>query len=218
MRNSRPTAVGGALDTVMAGLACGEISVLAWELLADTADAVVSVADADAVALMRRLARGEGRDPPVVAGESAVAGLAGTIRAFEAPPLVLSPLAGFLALVPAKPSPDLQALAARCVETLDGFRAAPEPAELARRREGGPTARQEALLRRWGYPYVMEESRFHLTLTGSFDAGVLQKVAAALAPMLEADLRAPLVVDAVCLFGEDDTGWFHLLNRFPLTG
>ena len=75
-RNGRPAAVSGALDTLMAGLACGEVSALAWEILRDHADACLALPDAAAVAMMRRLARPEGGDPPVVAGESAVAGLA----------------------------------------------------------------------------------------------------------------------------------------------
>jgi diaminopropionate ammonia-lyase len=74
-RAGRPTAVTGDLDTLMAGLACGEVSLLAWEVLSRHADAAVAVEDADAVDMMRRLARPDGGDPAMVAGESAVAGL-----------------------------------------------------------------------------------------------------------------------------------------------
>ena len=72
----RPVAVTGDLDTLQAGLACGEVSDLAWEILHTGADAVVRVPDAAALAAMRVLARPFGSDPPIVAGESAVAGLA----------------------------------------------------------------------------------------------------------------------------------------------
>ncbi|BBE73462.1 diaminopropionate ammonia-lyase [Oharaeibacter diazotrophicus] len=72
----RPVAAGGALDTLQAGLACGEVSELAWEILATGADAVVRVPDDAAVATMRALAAGVAGDRPIVAGESAVAGLA----------------------------------------------------------------------------------------------------------------------------------------------
>lgn len=72
----RPVAVTGDLDTLMAGLACGEVSELAFEILATGADAVVRLPDAAAVAAMRILAGGAFGDRPVVAGESAVAGLA----------------------------------------------------------------------------------------------------------------------------------------------
>ena len=75
-RAGAPTAIGGGLDTMMAGLACGEVSLLAWDILRTLADAAVSVPDARAAALMRRLAEPADGEPPIVAGESAVAGLA----------------------------------------------------------------------------------------------------------------------------------------------
>ena len=76
-RAGTPTAVEGALDTIMAGLACGEVSALAWDVLADHGDAVIAMTDAAAIAAMRRLADPVPGDTPIVAGESAVAGLAG---------------------------------------------------------------------------------------------------------------------------------------------
>jgi len=81
MRAGRPAAVEGDLDTLMAGLACGEVSALAWEILRDHGDAVMTVTDASAVAEMTRLAHPESGDPVLVAGESAVAGLAGLAAA-----------------------------------------------------------------------------------------------------------------------------------------
>jgi diaminopropionate ammonia-lyase len=68
-----PVAVEGDLDTLMAGLACGEVSLLAWEVLKDHCDAAVGIPEASVGRWMRRLAR---RTPPVTAGESAIAGLA----------------------------------------------------------------------------------------------------------------------------------------------
>ncbi len=65
----------------MAGLSCGEVSLLAWQVLAQGADDFMTVPDRAAVAVMRLLADGVGGDPPLVAGESAVAGLAGALAA-----------------------------------------------------------------------------------------------------------------------------------------
>lgn len=79
----KPVAVHGDLDTLMAGLACGEVSLLAWEILKDHGDAAMALADELAVAAMVRLARPVVGDPPIVAGESATAGLAGLIAALE---------------------------------------------------------------------------------------------------------------------------------------
>lgn len=75
----KPTAVEGDLDTLMAGLACGEVSALAWTVLEHSADAVVGVSEDSAVDAMRLLAEGRHGDTPLVAGESAVAGLAALI-------------------------------------------------------------------------------------------------------------------------------------------
>ncbi len=72
----RPTAIRGDLDTIMAGLACGEPSLLAWQELARGAAAFMAVPDEMAVSCMRLLA-GQG----MVSGESGVAGLAGLLLA-----------------------------------------------------------------------------------------------------------------------------------------
>jgi len=74
-----PTVVPGDLDTVMAGLAAGEVSLLAWEILWAGCDGFATVTDDTARVLMRVLADGCAGDPPLVAGESAVAGLAAGI-------------------------------------------------------------------------------------------------------------------------------------------
>jgi diaminopropionate ammonia-lyase len=78
-RNGKITAVHGALDTLMAGLACGEVSWLAWEILEQGADAFAVIGDDAAVATMRLLASPAEGDPAIAAGESAVAGLAAAI-------------------------------------------------------------------------------------------------------------------------------------------
>jgi len=76
-----PAVVPGELDTVMAGLAAGEVSLLAWDILWAGCDAFATVGDDVARDLMRTLALGCDGDAPVVAGESAVAGLAAAIDA-----------------------------------------------------------------------------------------------------------------------------------------
>ncbi len=63
-------------ETIMAGLSCGEVSLLAWDILSLGADYFVSIPDVLVAPSMRLLADGVAGDPPVVAGESAVAGLA----------------------------------------------------------------------------------------------------------------------------------------------
>jgi diaminopropionate ammonia-lyase len=73
----KPTVVHGALDTIMAGLACGEVSLLAWKSLQPGTDAFMTITDEAAAEMMRILADSRFGDEPIVAGESAVAGVAG---------------------------------------------------------------------------------------------------------------------------------------------
>lgn len=68
--------VTGKLDTIMAGLSCGEPSELAWPILRDYADAFISIPDYCAENAIRKLARPCGTDKPVVAGESGASGFA----------------------------------------------------------------------------------------------------------------------------------------------
>ncbi len=86
-RAGHPVAVTGDLDTVMGGLAAGEVSPVAWSLLSVGADAFLTAPDDAALQLMRLLAGGVAGDPPIVAGESAVAGLAGLLGALDDPAL-----------------------------------------------------------------------------------------------------------------------------------
>lgn len=72
----RPAKATGTVDSVMAGLACGETSPLAWRFLQPCVDAFMTIEDEQAIEAMRTLAQGSERDTPIVAGESGVAGLA----------------------------------------------------------------------------------------------------------------------------------------------
>lgn len=72
----RVTAVGGALATVMGGLACGEVSLVAWPILETGAAVFLAMGDGWAVEAMRRLSEGRGGDPEIVAGEAGSAGVA----------------------------------------------------------------------------------------------------------------------------------------------
>ncbi len=81
-RAGAPVAVPGDLETLMAGLSCGEVSLLAWEILAPGADDFMTLSEDAVVPCMRLLAADE---HPIEAGESAVAGLAAALAAREDP-------------------------------------------------------------------------------------------------------------------------------------
>ena len=91
-------------------------------------------------------------------------------------------------------------------------------AEIARRRPDTLTSRQRELLAIYGYPYVIDEFRFHLTLTGAMtpdDHAVVAPVAKA----YFADVvPQPFLVGDICMMGEDAAGRFHVLTRCALSG
>ena len=131
--------------------------------------------------------------------------------------LCLSRIGKFLALVPEGNASELSQLAFSCVRAFDGHRRAAEPSELARRRAAGLTPRQEELLLEWGYPYVADEFRFHLTLTGKLDPEDQTAAHAALDDLLP-NLPRPYTIASIALAGERPDGMFQLIHRYALTG
>jgi putative phosphonate metabolism protein len=146
--------------------------------------------------------------------DAAAAALARTRTDF-ALPLRVAVIGRFVALVPHGDTAEIDALAAACVTRLDPLRAPHSAAELARRRAAGLDAEGMAYLLRWGYPYVLDRFRFHMTLTGSLGDG-REEVRAALAETLAPMLAAPVAIDAICRFSEGADGGFRLVRRFPL--
>lgn len=161
-----------------------------------------------------RLADGSDR----AALEADIARLAATLPAVTLDGLGLHRLGGFLALTPEGDTRGLERLAAEVVMGLDAHRAAASDEELARRRAAGLSPRQEAHLAHWGYPYVLDDFRFHFTLTGKLASEDAGTVMAAIAPVLTPLVPRPFAVDALVLFGEDAQGMFHVLHRYALTG
>ena len=91
--------------------------------------------------------------------------LAKSMSKIEIPPLELAFIGKFLALSPETSSVQLEKLASNCVRALEGFRQRRSERELAEYRQGKLTVHQEQMLDNWGFPYVLEEFRFHMTLT-----------------------------------------------------
>lgn len=127
-------------------------------------------------------------------------------------------LHGFLALIPYGNRLGLIALGAAVVEDTNPLRAPLSEADIARRRPDTLTPRQRDLLHRWGYPFVMEEYRFHLTLTDRLPDDQVAPVAKVAQAQFAPVLPRPFVVEDLCLFAEDAQGRFHLLHRYALTG
>jgi putative phosphonate metabolism protein len=165
------------------------------------------------------------KPPMVLADGTTFDGLAEAFKDFCATraPVVLDGLAltrlgSFLAMTPVGDSGKLADLAGSTVAALDTFRAPQSEAQLARRRAAGLSPRQEANLVKWGYPYVFEEFRFHLTLTGKLERDQLEATRAAIAPLVDAAAPGPGTIRDLTLLGEAEDGRFHQITRCALTG
>lgn len=149
--------------------------------------------------------------------EEALASFSQQHAAIRCGPLELKTIGSFLALVPSPPVEALDDLARACVMTFDEFRAPADENELARRRKAGLSPLQDQLLRDWGYPYVMDEFRFHLTLTDKLDQQSLDQTYQALAPEITSLASGFFEVKDICLFGDPGPGkCFELIQRYPL--
>jgi putative phosphonate metabolism protein len=112
------------------------------------------------------LAKGQSLD----ALRTAMRELAGSLSAFDLPPLRVSTLGQFLALRPDGDSAHIHTTAAACVTRLHPLAQPLSEAELTRRRQARLTPEQDRLLLEWGYPWVLQYFQFHLSLTGPLDA------------------------------------------------
>ena len=150
-------------------------------------------------------------------------GLAGAVKALAAGlapveiTLELARLGSFFALVPKGDTEALNRLAGACVLELEAFRAPISAVEYERKLRPNLSERRLENLKRWGYPHVFDDFRYHLTLTGPVVQGAREAVVNQLEAALP-DLGAPHAITSLCLCGEDAAGQFHVIQRFPLSG
>ena len=161
------------------------------------------------------LAPGVSPDALLGAAERLAASLAG-IRIAR---LQVSEIGRFIALVPSEPSPALLAIADECVTRLDHLRAPLSDKDRARRLQSTLTVHQIALLDRYGYPYVLDEFRFHMTLTGPIAHAPLRGSVRSALTTLYAEKVPPgaLAIDRLAVFHQPE--WdqrFQILATFPL--
>ena len=134
---------------------------------------------------------------------------------FDVPRLEVTTLGSFIALVPAASEPSLDNLAADCVRSFDRFRAPLSASDRARRLAARLSERQLRHLDIWGYPYVFDDFRFHMTLTGPLPPELREPVRAALAAR-HAEVPPGARVDGIAVFRQDTReGRFRILQRFP---
>ena len=135
------------------------------------------------------------------------------------PELVIRRLGRFFAFVPNEPVDALDRWAGAVVEYFEPFRGPLSESEIARRRSSGLTLAEDAYLVQWGYPYVFDAFRFHMSLTGKVQREDFDAVQAALrSHFSEFDAR-PFRIERLALFVEPAPGEpFSLLVSAPLGG
>ena len=161
-----------------------------------------------------RLSEGQAFEGLIQAAES----FARAQKPFGCPSVNAAALGRFIAFRMLEPCQAMTDLAAACVRAFEPFRAPLNAAELARRHAAGLTPRQTALTAEWGYPYVFEEFRFHMTLTGAItDDAVRERLAASLRAMAEAEGASGVMrADAIAVYEQPASGApFRLLRRIP---
>jgi hypothetical protein len=110
-------------------------------------------------------------------------------------------------------------LADACVEHLDPFRASPSAAELARRRRANLSTAQDAMLVRWGYPYVFDTWLFHMTLTRRLTADEKAQFQPAAEVYFARAVGVPRLLADICLFTQSASDApFVIAERLPLRG
>jgi hypothetical protein len=142
---------------------------------------------------------------------------AGTFAPFQISRLEIARLGSFYSLMPSAPCGQIQYLASAIVQEFDRYRAPLSEADIERSDPDGLSAAQFANLHRWGNPYVMDEFRFHMPVTGSINAIDMPRIEPALRTIFEPVLKEPVMVSNVALMIEEGTGGpFRVHSLHPM--
>lgn len=142
---------------------------------------------------------------------------AGSLDPFELPTLEIGRCGRSYSLLPAVPCADMDYLAAAVVQEFDRYRAPLTEAEIERADPDGLSAAQFANLHRWGHPYVLEEFRFHMPLTGPIGLPDMPRFEPVLKSVFAGVLERPVTVANIALFAEEGKGGpFRVHSLHPL--
>ena len=145
---------------------------------------------------------------------------AGEIAPYDIEGLSVNRLGRFLALTPDVEEADLRAFAALCVRRFEPFRAPLSAADIEHRRKAGLGPKLDAYMTEWGYPYIFDEFRFHMTLSNKLEddgeAALLEDVAEDFFAGVTGKAR---LCRHFALYAEPERGApFHVHTVFQLTG
>ncbi len=161
-----------------------------------------------------RLAEGESE----ASLDQALAAYAASVEPVLIPSLVLGQIDRFFALVPGEKSPELNRFAGDVVEKFDRFRAPLTDAEIERRNPDALSQTEFRNLCQWGYPYVFDTFRFHMTLTGRVSAEESPKLRTTIEDLFGNAVAAPFAVDGLALFVEREPGAPFMVHSYHALG
>jgi putative phosphonate metabolism protein len=148
--------------------------------------------------------------------EKALDAFAKSHRQIDVGPLEVRSLGSFIALVPAVPCSPLDQLAGACVQHFDDFRAPMNVEERARRLATSLSEQERINLDRWGYPYVFDNFRFHMTLTGPLvDADRAQTLKWLITEFASRTAAQRLILDRLVVAHQTD-GSFRVVHSVPV--
>jgi putative phosphonate metabolism protein len=143
---------------------------------------------------------------------------AGNFAPVVIPRLALREIDNFFGLVPEAPLPALNRLADHVVTSFEPFRSPLTEAEIERRSPDSLSPVEFRNLLQWGYPYVFDVFRFHMTLTGRVTPQESPRVRAAIEEFCGAMLDEPITVDGLALFVEPEPGAPFAVQSYCLLG
>ncbi len=161
-----------------------------------------------------RLAEGESE----ASLDKALAAYAASVEPVIIPHLVLGQIDRFFALIPGEVSPELNRFAGDVVEKFDRFRAPLTDAEIERRNPDALSQIEFRNLCQWGYPYVFDTFRFHMTLTGRVSAEESPKLRATIERLFGNAVAEPFAIDGLALFVEREPGAPFMVHSYHALG
>lgn len=139
-------------------------------------------------------------------------------RKFFIGQMKVAKLGSFVAIIQENSSNEFANFASNIVTHFEDYRAPLRDEDIAKRRKAKLTPRQDELMLQWGYPFIFEEFKFHLTLTGKLSEQNAKSVCDRLTDHLKPILDTPVEAVDLCLYGEREDGRFEIIERFPFLG
>ena len=143
--------------------------------------------------------------------------IARSFSPIELPPMELGEIGYIVSLVPEASSAALEDLAAACVRAFDGFRSPLTQAEEEAYKRNRLTVHQRQMLVHWGYPYVMEEFDFHISLTDPvIDEDERAAIKTTVEHLAKDILHKPLMMRELVVFSQKGPeAPMSIIARFP---